>query len=209
MAYANKLALKTAVIDRMGRTDITTAQIDRFIRNAEARANRLLRLREDQCVSTAAVTAASEYVVLPNDWGGLTEARWTDAAGNTTVLRHVDHKAGVDRKLESVTSGTPQFYSIVKNTYWLIPSPIEAGTLTVFVKERFELLTDTDSNALLANDPDIYFNGALYEAKAFFEEPESEILLYEKRFLDGIRELRISDWHDKSGGSRGEEAEYF
>lgn len=209
MAYENKAALKVAIADNLNRADLTDLQLNRFIRDAETRANRLLRLREDVCISTAPVPAGAEFVALPTNYAGVTIVRFTDGTtDDITDLRAVSNAVLAARRNEAV-DGTPEFYTEVRNQYWLAPSPTNAGTLEIFVKERFELATDADSNALLQKNADIYLHGALYEAKTFLREDLAEITAHEQRFLTGIRELRISDWHDRAGGQLGEGAEFF
>jgi hypothetical protein len=215
MSYEDKAALKAEILRAVGRDlaptgdeGITDADLDRFIRDAETQANRLLRLRDDECVASMPVTADSEYLTLPSDFAGLTIARWTTAADVTTNLRYLSHAELSERKLE-VPTGTPAYYSIVADTFWIAPVPTEAGTFGMFRKERFELVDDEDTNALLADNSDIYLKGSLVHAKRFLEYDEAEIAALQADFLSSIMELRVSEWHDKSGGQVGAEAEYF
>lgn len=215
MSYEDKAALKAEILRAVNRDlaptgdeGITDSDLDRFIRDAETQANRLLRLRDDECVATAPVVAGDEFVQLPSNFAGLTIARWIDAAGNITNLRTLSHAELSERKNE-VPTGTPAYYSVVGDNHWIAPVPVAAGTFSMFVKERFELADDDDSNALLADNSDIYLKGALVHAKRFLEFDEGEIEALRRDFISSIMELRVSEWHDKAGGQVGAETEYF
>lgn len=212
MATMTLADLVEQVGDEIGR-DGDEEAIRWAIERTTDRANRLLRTRWMLCRATRPVAAAvadgDEYLTLSDEFAGMTEARFIDTAtGDGYDLIYVSHKEAADR-FQEAASGLPNYYSIYENQIRLLPPADRAGTLEMWIYERFGLEDDADTNWLLKYHRDIYINGAAVFMKRRLGEPLSEIKDYETAFLRGISEIMDARAAESGGGERGEPAEYF
>lgn len=211
MTLATKAELKVSIASWLNRDDFTDANLDEFIKVAESRANRLLRCGWMMCRANAAVIIAvnpgDEYIALDPMFAGMTEVTFTSDAGDITNLTYQTPMQAGDRAREDET-GTPLYYGIYENQIRLLPRPDTAGTLEIWQFERFGLVDDTDTNWLLTYHPDLYLYGSCTAAMPFLKD-DNRVAVWDSKFLEGIRDLRISDAFDRNGGTRHEPAEYF
>ena len=165
--------LKAAVADWLGRRDLTE-QIPNFIRLAEMRMNRELRLRVMEQVATAAIPAGVFIVELPErrvdgDWRVFLEMRdlaWKGVGGGP--VQNLHYVPPDDYKVLGQYSGLPREYTIIANKLYLLPTPEGAGELRLTYYGEIPPLSDVQtSNNVLRMFPDLYLYGALVESGPF------------------------------------------
>ena len=160
--------LKAAVADWLGRRNLTD-QIPNFIRLAEMRMNRELRLRVMEQVATAAIPSGVFIVELPErrvdgDWRVFLEMRdlaWKSGG----VVKNLRYTAPDDYKVLGQYSGMPEQYTIIANKLYLLPVPYGAGELRLTYYGEIPPLSDVQTtNNVLKMFPDLYLYGALVES---------------------------------------------
>lgn len=165
--------LQAAVADYLGRDDLAE-RIPIFIRLAEQRMNRELRLRCMEQRADLAVTGGTNSVSLPwqrtdGDWDVFMEARdlvWRD--GNGTLVRNLRYMPVDDYAIGGEAEGVPTQYTIVGHDLYLMPAPVSNGTLTLTYYGEIPPLSDTQTyNDVLLEFPDLYLYAALVESGPF------------------------------------------
>ena len=163
--------LKAAVADWLGRDDLA-AQIPLFIRLAEKRMERELRLRVMERRAVLDVEAGTRGVSLPcrhvdGDWDVFLEMRdlaWRE--GDAVRDLHYTPVDDFQRRCEE--SGQPAAYTIVGSTLFLLPHPASAGRLHLVYHAEIPPLSEAQpSNPVLLAAPDAYLYAALAEAEPY------------------------------------------
>ena len=164
MSIATYSELKTAVANYLARTDLTD-QIPDFIRFAELRLRRELRIRQMLKSVTTATTGGDSTVELPSDF---LEIR--DFAVVTNPIQPLTYSspAVFSRNTRSTESGKPLDYTILASEFQLAPVPDGTYTLKLlyFAAPTF-LGDDNSSNVFLANSPDALLYASLLEAEPY------------------------------------------
>lgn len=164
MSFATYSDLKTAIAGYLARTDLTT-QIPDFIRLAELRLRRDLRIRQMLKSATTATVAGDETVELPSDF---IEVRDLVIVGNPVQPLSYYSPSALNRNTRTWESGKPQDYTVLANNFQLAPIPDSVYTLKMFYFASPTFLSDANpSNAFLANVPDALLYGALLEAAPY------------------------------------------
>lgn len=164
MSIATYSDLKTAVANYLARTDLTD-QIPDFIRFAELRLRRELRIRQMLKSVTTATTGGDSTVELPTDF---LEIR--DFAVSTNPIQPLTYSspAVFSRNTRSTESGKPLDYTILASEFQLAPVPDGTYTLKLlyFAAPTF-LGDDNSSNVFIANAPDALLYASLLEAEPY------------------------------------------
>ncbi len=165
-------SLKAAVADYLGRDDLT-ARIPFFIRLAEKRLERDLRLRAMERRSVADVDAGDLGATLParrmdGAWDVFLEMRdlsWRGPDGRVRTLRYMPP----DRYREEARhSGTPSRYTVVGDRLFFAPVPDTRGQLLLtYYAEIPPLSAAQPCNAVLKAAPDAYLYAALVESAPY------------------------------------------
>lgn len=158
-----------------GRTDLA-AKVDTFIRLAEAKANRLLDVRQMESRATTTVnlaSAAPEYVSLPLDFQTMRRVRAMDVTGSP-VLRYLTPVQLADKWEElGQNAGDPVWFTVIGSEMQLCPTPVNANTLEMLYRRAIPSLTAANpNNWLLTEAPDFYLYGSLLEAAPYLHEDE-------------------------------------
>jgi len=164
MSIATYSELKTAVANYLARTDLTD-QIPDFIRFAELRLRRELRIRQMLKSVTTATTGGDSTVELPSDF---LEIR--DFAVVTNPIQPLTYSspAVFSRNTRSTESGKPLDYTILASEFQLAPVPDGTYTLKLLYFAAPTFLGDTNSsNVFLANSPDALLYASLIEAEPY------------------------------------------
>lgn len=164
MSIATYSELKTAVANYLARTDLTD-QIPDFIRFAELRLRRELRIRQMLKSVTTATTGGDSTVELPFDF---LEIR--DFAVVTNPIQPLTYSspAVFSRNTRSTESGKPLDYTILASEFQLAPVPDGTYTLKLLYFAAPTFLGDTNSsNVFLANSPDALLYASLLEAEPY------------------------------------------
>jgi hypothetical protein len=164
MSLATYSDLKTTVANYLARTDLTT-QIPDFIRFAELRLRRELRIRQMLKSVTTTTTGGDASVALPTDF---LEAR--DFYVSTNPIQPLTYvsPAIFSRNTNTTFSGKPLNYTILASEFKLSPVPDSTYTLEMLYFAAPTFMDDTvSSNSFMANAPDALLYAALLEAEPY------------------------------------------
>ena len=197
MAISTYDELKTAVANWLDRDDLTD-RIPEFIALAEARMNRVLRLRMMEFKYTASTVGAQRNYALPT--GYLQMRNFQLNTSPITTLSYVSPEI-FDRLWGGSTGGTPQFYTILANEIQLGPIPASVQTMEMLFYKKITALSGTNlTEQMLTDNPDIYLYGALLEAEPFIMNDE-RVVLWAKGFAQAVADLLEQDNKDRHSGS--------
>jgi hypothetical protein len=197
MAISTYNELKTAVANWLDRDDLTD-RIPEFIALAEARMNRVLRLRMMESKYTASTVASQRNYALPT--GYIQMRNFQINTSPVTPLQYVSPEI-YDRLWGGSTGGTPQFYTIITNEIQLGPIPGSVLTLEMLFYKKITALSGTNTTEqMLTDNPDIYLYGALLEAEPFIMNDE-RVGLWAKGFQQAVADLQEQDNKDRHSGS--------
>ena len=164
MSLATYSDLKTAVANYLARTDLTT-QIPDFIRFAELRLRRELRIRQMLKSVTTTTTGGDSTVQLPTDF---LEARDFYVSTNPIQPLTFASPAIFSRNTYTTQSGKPLNYTILASEFKLSPVPDSTYTLELLYYSAPTFMSDTNSsNAFMANAPDALLYASLLEAEPY------------------------------------------
>jgi len=164
MSLATYSDLKTAVANYLARTDLTT-QIPDFIRFAELRLRRELRIRQMLKSVTTTTTGGDSTVQLPTDF---LEARDFYVSTNPIQPLTFASPAIFSRNTYTTRSGKPLNYTILASEFKLSPVPDSTYTLELLYYSAPTFMSDTNSsNAFMANAPDALLYASLLEAEPY------------------------------------------
>ena len=197
MAIGTYAELQTAVANWLDRDDLT-ARIPEFIALAEARFNRVLRLRSMEAKYTANTVAAQRNLALPASY--IQMRNFQVNTSPLTTLSYVTPEI-YDRLWGGSTQGTPKFYTILANEVSLGPIPASVQEVEMLFYKKFDNLSvSTTTNWLITNAPDIYLYGSMLEAEPFIMNDE-RVPLWAQALQQGISDLQEQDNKDRHSGS--------
>ena len=197
MAISNYTELKTAVANWLDRDDLTD-RIPEFIALAEARFNRVLRLRSMEVKYTADTVAGQRNLALPASY--IQMRNFQVNSSPLTTLSYVTPEI-YDRVWGGSTSGTPKFYTILANEVSFGPIPGSVMEVEMLFYKKFDNLSvSTTTNWLITNAPDIYLYGSMLEAEPFIMNDE-RVPLWAQALQQGVSDLQEQDNKDRHSGS--------
>jgi len=164
MSFTSYSDLQTTIAGYLARSDLTT-QIPDFIRLAETRLRRDLRIRQMLKSVTTSTVAADSTVELPSDF---LEVRDLIISGNPPQPLNYASPSAFSRNTRTWESGKPLDYTVLANDFQLAPIPDAVYTVKMLYFAAPPFLSDTNtSNVFLANTPDVLLYGALLEAEPY------------------------------------------
>ena len=164
MSFTSYSDLKTTIAGYLARSDLT-AQIPDFIRLAELRLRRDLRIRQMLKSVTTATVAADSTVELPSDF---LEVRDLVIVGNPPQPLNYSSPSAFTRNARTWESGKPLDYTVLANDFQLAPVPDGVYTVQMLYFAAPTFLSDSNtSNVFLANTPDVLLYGSLLEAEPY------------------------------------------
>ena len=169
MAFTSYSALKTKIAEYLARSDLDT-QIPDFIRLAEERLRRDLRIRQMLKVATATTTAGDSTVSLPADFLAMKDLHIDT---NPVQVLQFQNTSNFFRNARTTDRGLPTMYTLLGSEFQFAPLPDSAYTLRMVYYYKPDLLSDSNaSNLFLANCPDLLLYGALAEAEPYLMNDE-------------------------------------
>jgi len=197
MAISNYTELKTAVANWLDRDDLTE-RIPEFIALAEARFNRVLRLRSMETKETASTVAGQRNLALPTSY--IQMRNFQVNTSPLTTLSYVTPEI-YDRVWGGSTTGTPKFYTILANEVSFGPIPASVQEVEMLFYKKFDNLSvTTTTNWLITNAPDIYLYGTMLEAEPFIMNDE-RVPLWAQALQQAVSDLQEQDNKDRHSGS--------
>ena len=197
MAIGTYAELQTAVANWLDRDDLGD-RIPEFIALAEARMNRVFRLRLMEAKYTASTVAGQRNLALPTGY-----LQMRNLQINTTPIRPCQYVTPeiYDRLYGSTLTGTPEIYTIITNEIQLGPIPASVQTIEMlFYKKIAALSVSNTTEAMLTDNPDIYLYGSLLEAEPFLMNDE-RLGIWAQGFQQSIENLQDQDAKDRHSGS--------
>ena len=197
MAISNYTELKTAVANWLDRDDLG-ARIPEFIALAEARFNRILRLRSMEAKYTANTVASQRNLALPTNY--IQMRNFQVNTSPLTTLSYVTPEI-YDRLWGGSTSGIPKFYTILANEVSFGPIPATVMEVEMLFYKKFDNLSvTTTTNTLLTDSPDIYLYGSMLEAEPFIMNDE-RVPLWAAALERAVSDMQEQDNKDRHSGS--------
>jgi hypothetical protein len=198
MSIGTFAELKTATANWLDRSDLTS-RIPEFIVLAEARFNRILRIRDMETVSTSISTVAGtrEYS-LPTNFVQMKEFHLT--TDPLTSLSYITPEM-MTRMQAGSTKAKPQVFTIIADNVRLGPNPDAVYTTSMLYYKKFTALSDAaTTNDMLTNNPDVYLYGTLLEAEPFIMNDE-RVALWATAFRQSVDDIQFQDNKDRHSGS--------
>jgi len=164
MSFTSYSDLQTTIAGYLARSDLTT-QIPDFIRLAETRLRRDLRIRQMLKSVTTSTVAADSTVELPSDF---LEVRDLVINGSPPQPLNYASPSAFSRNTRTWESGKPLDYTVLANDFQLAPVPDAVYTVKMLYFAAPTFLSDSNtSNVFLANTPDVLLYGSLLEAEPY------------------------------------------
>lgn len=164
MAFDSYSSLKTTISSYLARSDLDSVIPD-FIRLAEYRLQRELRIRQMLKVAQASTTGGVSTVGIPSDF---LEMRDIHIVANPVKTLSYDTPNGFYRNTRSTESGLPNAYTVLADDMQFAPIPDGTYLLQMLYYAKPPVLSDTNpSNVFLANAADALLYGALGEAEPY------------------------------------------
>ena len=198
MALDSFTNLTAAIADWADRTDLT-ARIPDFVKLAEARIGRDLRIRALELRSQMSTVSGQNYYTLPPGYRQARHFKLVNGAGG--VPADLEYKTPEALDMANLGgTGLPRYYTIVANEIRIVPTPSAAYSLEIlYYKAPTALSTSNEANILLEENPDIYLYASLIELWTYLrDDAESQKwgLLYGK----AIEASQTADDRDRHSG---------
>jgi hypothetical protein len=196
MAITTYAELQTAVKNWSKRTDLDSIIPD-FIRLAELRVNRNLRIRKMETRVTSDTVASQEYYGLPTNFLQMRGFKL-----NTSPLTDLDYLTPemMDRTWAGSLTGQPKAYTIVGDEVRLGPKPDAVYTMEMLYYQGPTSLSDSNtSNFMLTANPDALVYAALIELNSYSAN-DTAIIKYTQLFNEAINAIQTEDDRDRSSG---------
>lgn len=172
-----------------------------YVQLTETRIRHRMRNRQMLGVAEFVLNVGRHDIPLPVDYAGLRGEPWLPGEGGTR--RHLEYisKALVNRAVSLGESGPPDTYFIHGNDLWVYPAPDFNYIVNMPYFRRLVPLSDVQqSNFLIRDHPDVYYNGVMayaYSSLRNFEQKKR----WGRKFIAAILELDKSDVFDRWGVS--------
>ena len=164
MSFTTYAELQTTIAGYLARSDLTT-QIPDFIRLAEVRLRRDLRIRQMLNSTTLTCTSGTATVSIPADF---LEVKDFIVNGNPVMPLNYESPSLFSRNSRSMDAGKPLDYTVLSSTFKLAPIPDGAYTLNLVYSAAPAFLSDTNtSNTFLTVCPDLLLYASLLEAEPY------------------------------------------
>jgi hypothetical protein len=189
MSVTTYAELKTTVANYLARTDLTD-QIADFIRFAELRLRREVRIRQILKSTTISTTSGTSTVNIPSDF---LEVR--DFIVNTNPVQPLTYSSPstFSRNSRTTESGKPLDYTILATQFQLAPIPDSVYSLKLLHYFTPTYLSDSNtSNEFLVNVPDLLLYATLLEAEPYLMN-DARVSTWGAMYEKGLAALTKSD----------------
>ena len=188
--------LKSLVADYLARDDLTT-QIPDFIRLAESRMDKELRVRELIKRATTTTTADDDTVNLPTDFLGVIDIF---VEGNPKQQLDYVTPSQYSAVYGGSVKGKPKIFTVLGKEFRLGPKPDTNYTIEILYHERIPNLSDSQTtNDILTHYPDLYLYGTLIEAEPFLQN-DARVQTWLGLYGNAVSAATVSDEQGKFTG---------
>lgn len=196
MAITTYAELQTAVKNWSKRSDLDTIIPD-FIRLAELRVNRNLRIRKMETRVQASTVASQEYYGLPTNFVQMRSFKL-----DTSPLTDLDYLTPerMDTVWAGSQTGQPKAYTVVGDEVRLGPKPDGVYTMEMLYWQKPAALSDAaTTNFMLTANPDALLYAALIELTSYAEN-DTGVMKWTQLFNETIRAVQTEDDRDRASG---------
>lgn len=191
MTYAE---LQTAIGDWLMRQDLASVA-PTFIRLAEARFNREMRVR--RMITTTTLTVTDGEADLPADWLESRNVRYVDDPNRSleyVTLEAADHLRGLQ-------PGSTDQFTIRGDKLEFIVDPEDGTEISLTYYAAIPALSNSaTTNWLLTRWPDVYLYGALMHSAPYLKDDE-RVAVWAGLHDRALEELRLEDHKAQWSGS--------
>lgn len=189
MAITTYSDLQSTIANYLARSDLT-AQIPDFIRLAETRLRRDLRVRQMMNAATTSTTGGDATVALPSDF---LEVRDLVLLTNPVTPLNYISPSVFSRNARVTESGRPLDYTILATEFKFAPVPDSAYTIEILYYAAPTFLSSTNSsNVFLANVPDLLLYASLVEAESYLMN-DPRLPVWANMYDRGLAAVNTSD----------------
>lgn len=196
MALTSYSELKTTIASYLARSDLDSVIPD-FIRLAEERLRRDLRIRQMLVVATTSTTGGDSTVGLPTDF-----LEMRDIHFNTNPISSVSYESPNTfyQSTRATESGIPRTYTVLSAEIQFAPIPDAAYQAQMLYYAKPPLLSNTNaSNVFLANCPDALLYAALGEAEPYLMN-DARLQVWASLYDRSITSINNSDQASEYSG---------
>jgi len=187
--------LQTKIGTWLHRSDLT-ASIPDFIRLAEARIYRKLRIRAMETAFSSVI--ASGVIAVPTSYVELKHAR-VDGSPTGKLARKNDEWIYQNYPTRS-SSGKPKFIAREADNFIFGPYPDSTYTIKGIYYKRLAALSVSTTNWFTENAPDLLLFAALCEAAPYLGK-DSRIVIWEGKFNAVIDQIQRENDAEEFSGS--------
>lgn len=196
MALTTYTELVAAVADWLARSDLTDAIPD-FVKLAEERLSRDLRVLDMETSTTLSTVAGTRTVALPSTWR---ETRGLSISGSPYVEPELVSPEFYWSASYSSESGKPRVYYVEGGS--LVFGPIPDAVYSVFLRYTRSLpdLATNSTNWLLTKHPSAYLYATLLEAEPYLQNDE-RVGLWETKLKIALESIELEDQRARYRGT--------
>jgi hypothetical protein len=196
MAFDSYSSLKTTIANYLARSDLTSVIPD-FIRLAEYRLQRELRIRQMLTIAQANTTGGVSTVGIPSDF---LEMRDIHVVSNPVRTLSYEAPNSFYRNTRSAESGVPNSYTVLSDVMQFAPIPDSTYVLQMLYYAKPPVLSDTNaSNVFLANTPDALLYGALGEAEPYLMN-DARLQVWAALYDRAVNSISVADQASEYSG---------
>lgn len=197
MSITSYSELQTVIKRRIKRGDELDDYIPDYIRLAEARIYRELRVRAMETSLNS--TIASGVIAVPSGYVEIKHAR-IDGSPTQPLTMKSDEWIYANYPTRSA-DGKPKFIAREADNFIFGPYPDSTYTVKGIYYKRLDALSDTNTtNWLITDAPDLILFGALVEANVDLHNDE-RATMWEQRYQDAKAAIQLEDDQEGLSGS--------
>jgi hypothetical protein len=197
MALSTKAELRTSLKNWSKRTDLTDAELDDFITLCEAEFNRVIRIPANETRDSAFAISAA-VTALPTGFREFRRIHINELGGYGLQL--ISPQAAADY-YDNDTPAPPKSYLITGSNIQVFPAPDGSYTADIIYFKAFDALTDSVTNAIFTNYPDVYLWGGLLQMMPYIGDDE-RAPLWASKYQDAIRAIIEEGYRTRWRGSQ-------
>lgn len=197
MTYTELVAAVKSYADR--NDSEVDSNFDTFIKMAEAKINRLLRISKMTARATVSTLDDKEYYALPSDFNGVRDIELQSDKRHTLEYLTPEQMNNVYNNGDNVEG---YYYTIIAGNIHLLPIQSTGSIIEIVYYQSLENLDGdtTTSNWLSENYPDVYLAELMVEVESFVKNAQA-VAIWEERFDKSINALNLADQDDRWSGT--------
>ena len=182
----------------------TTAVMNRFITNAEAKIYRSADADLERHYATSNLVTGNRYVTIPLDLRNIRYVQLTDSTGKQTYLNQRDSSfmAEYYPTPNSASTDIPKYYGNWDENFWVVaPTPNSSYVVTLaYSKDPTSITNTTFPTAFPAatngtyisnNYPDLLLYASLVNAFGYLKGPTDMIQYYQGQYKEALETYAI------------------